>query len=56
MKSENNLQLVYWYILSLSQNERMFYEKYKKNKKNKNTKGPKKKLIKSSIEPRTYGV
>ena len=34
-----NLQLVYRYILSLSKNESMFYEKYKKQK----TKGPKKK-------------
>ena len=35
-----NLQLVYRYILSLSKNESMFYEKYKK--KPKKQKGQKK--------------
>ena len=39
-----NLQLVYRYILSLSKNESMFYEKYKKTKTK--TKGPKKKTEK----------
>ena len=37
-----NLQLVYQYILSLSKNENMFYQKQNKTKQNK-TKGPKRK-------------
>ena len=38
-----NLQLVYRYILSLSKNESMFYEKYQK-KKEKKQKDQKKKI------------
>ena len=50
-----NLQLVYRYILSLSKNKSMCYEKYKNKKKQKKLKDQKKKKIlsKTSIEPRT---
>jgi len=37
-----NLQLVYWYILSLSKNENMFYKKQNKTKQNDQKKEEKK--------------
>ena len=41
-----NLQLLYWYILSLSKNKNMFYKKKNKAKQNKTTKkGGKKKAV-----------
>ena len=41
-----NLQLLYWYILSLSKNKNMFYQKKNKAKQNKTTKkGGKKKAV-----------
>ena len=41
-----NLQLLYWYILSLSKNKNMFYQKKNKTKQNKTTKkGGKKKAV-----------
>ena len=47
-----NLQLVYRYILSLSTNEHIFYEK-KKNQKNKNKKG-KKNFLQRESNPGTF--
>ena len=43
-----NLQLVYRYILSLSKNENIFYEKRKRKTKQNKTKGPKTKEKKIS--------
>ena len=45
-----NLQLVYRYILSLSKNEHIFYEKTKKKPKGQKEKG--KKLPTARVEPR----
>ena len=47
-----NLQLVYRYILSLSKNESMFYEKYKKTqKKQKDQKKSKKYYLRVVLNP-----
>ena len=49
-----NLQLVYRYILSLSKNENLFYEKKNKTKQ-KDKKKRKKKRLTARVEPRiTY--
>ena len=51
-----NLQLVYRYILSLSKNENMFYEKNNNNNNNNRTKKKKRKFPMAKVEPRSINV
>ena len=52
-----NLQLVYQYSLSLSKNEKKFYEKTKQNKtKQKDQKQRQKKFPTARVEPRTSAL
>ena len=51
-----NLQLVYRYILSLSKNENMFYEKKKKTTTTTGQKKKKRKFPMAKVEPRSINV